>query len=66
MKCDPDIYRAEIACLNLSREQEDALLFTLWEVMRMMMELGWGVDDIHKLLPEFYENADQASAKLSH
>ena len=64
MRCEPDIYREEIACLNLSREQEDELLQTLWEMMRTMVEIGWGVDNIHSLLPEFFESADHGAEKL--
>lgn len=60
MRCEPDIYREDIASLNLTREQEDELLQTLWEIMRTMVEIGWGVDTINSLLPELFDNADQS------
>ena len=64
MRCEPDIYREDIACLNLTREQEDQLLQTLWEMMRTMVEIGWGVDSINSLLPELFDNADQNPENL--
>lgn len=59
MNCNPDDYREEIAVFNLTREQEDELLLTLWEMMRSMVEMGWGVDTINRILPLFEEKADQ-------
>jgi hypothetical protein len=59
MRCEPDIYREDIASLNLTREQEDELLQTLWEMMRTMVEIGWGVDTINRLLPELFDKTGQ-------
>ena len=64
MRCQPDIYRADIASLNLTREQEDELLQTLWEIMRSMVEISWGVDNINSLLPDMFDNADHADENL--
>lgn len=60
MKCDFDTYRSDIAALNLTENQENELLQTLWEIMRMFVEMGHGVHSINSILPELFENADQA------
>lgn len=59
MNCNPDDYREDISAFNLTRKQEDELLLTLWEMMRTMVEMGWGVDTINRILPHFEEKADQ-------
>lgn len=59
MNCNPDDYREDIAAFNLTREQEDELLLTLWEMMRAMVEMGWGVDNINRILPQLEEITDQ-------
>lgn len=64
MKCNPDDYRGDIASLNLTREQEDELLLTLWEIMRMFVEMGYGVHSINKVFPSIFEKADQAESDL--
>ncbi|MCY7297306.1 hypothetical protein [Alteromonas sp. a30] len=60
MNCNLDDYCEDIAALDLSPEQEEELLLLLWEMMRAMVEMGWGVDNINSLLPLFTEKADQA------
>lgn len=58
---DPDDYRAELADFDLTEEQANALLGTLWEMMKAFVELGFGADSIHRFLPvlgaEFEERA---------
>lgn len=64
MNCNPDDYRDDIAALGLTPEQENELLTTLWEMMRTMVEIGWGVENINKIFPALSENADQAPSNL--
>ena len=42
MKLDLDEYRKDLADLGLSRQQEDELLRTLWQIMTAFVDLGWG------------------------
>lgn len=64
MKCNPDDYRDEIAEFGLTKEQEDELLLTLWEMMRMCVEIGYGVDVIHNMFNGLIEISDQNSSEL--
>jgi hypothetical protein len=59
MKCNPDDYRDEFKCFDLTREQEDEVIFALWEIVRMFVELGYGVNSINKVFPTLLENTDQ-------
>lgn len=65
MKCNPDKYRHALAEHNLTTEQEDELLFILWDIMRMFAELGHGVNSINTIFPTFDEKADQDTENLS-
>lgn len=64
MKCNPDDYRDDLAAFNMTREQEDEFLFTLWEMMRTFAEMGQGVSSINNIFPAIFEKADQASSSL--
>ena len=64
MKCNPDDYRDDIASFNMTKEQEDELLLTLWEIMRMFVEMGYGVNSINSVFPTIFESADQDSENL--
>lgn len=61
---EPDEYRAHLADFNLTKAQEDELLHTLWDMMRMFAELGHGVNSINSVFPSIFENADQTDADL--
>lgn len=65
MKCNPDDYRDELAAFELTKTQEDELLLTLWEMMRMCVEIGFGVDVIHNVFNSLAEKADQTPSKPS-
>tara|TARA_R110002110_G_scaffold75756_4_gene200074 strand:+ start:595 stop:924 length:330 start_codon:yes stop_codon:yes gene_type:complete len=58
-----DDYRQDLATFNLTVEQEDALLKTLWWIMMQFVEWGWGVHNIHRVLPELFEKASRDSGK---
>lgn len=48
-ECNLEEYRQDIAAFNLSKEQEDELLRTLWEIMRAMVEIGLEVDALSRM-----------------
>ncbi|MBL27118.1 MAG: hypothetical protein CMM50_06150 [Rhodospirillaceae bacterium] len=49
---DADEYRPYLAGLDLTDEQANELLATLWDIMKAFVELGFGLDSIHRFLPE--------------
>lgn len=59
MKCNPDKYREHIASFEMTREQEDELLFALWHIMKLFAELGHGVNSINNIFPNIFEKTDQ-------
>lgn len=63
-KYNPDDYRADIASLKLSEEQENLLLHTLWEMMRMFVEMGHGVNNINSIFPPILDQADHDSGNM--
>ncbi|MEO9623044.1 MAG: hypothetical protein ABJH28_12515 [Paraglaciecola sp.] len=65
MKCNPDDYREDLAYFDMTTEQEDELLFTLWEMMRTFAEMGQGVQSINNIFPQIFEKADQDTVNLS-
>lgn len=64
LKCNPDDYRQDIASLNLSPEDEDELLYTLWDMMRMFAETGHGVSSINTIFPPIFDKADQDNENM--
>ncbi len=64
LKLNPDDYREDIAEFELTREQEDELLSTLWNMMRTFVDIGWGVDTVQLFLPDLFEKAGQDPGKL--
>lgn len=64
MTYETEVYREEIACLDLPREQEDQLLFTLCGIMWTMVELGWDIENIHRLIPDLFENTDLSDVNM--
>ena len=62
----PDEYRHHLEEFELTRAQENELLETLWQIMSMMVDIGWGVDNIHLMLPElFNQESDNDKNGLS-
>lgn len=52
---DPDRYRAHLAELTLTEEQETELLRILFSIMRTFVEIGFAVEDCGQLLEAFEE-----------
>ena len=61
LKLDPDDYRADLAEFDLTKEQQDELLQTLWNIMSMMVDLGWGLDSVQLFSPSQAKKIDAES-----
>ncbi len=64
LQLDPDEYREDLAEFGLSKQQENELLQTLWNIMSIMVDIGWGVDTVQMFLPGLFEKDSQDSGKL--
>lgn len=53
---EPEQFREHIADLDLTRAQQDELLRVIWDIAMRFVEMGFGVDSIHNLFPELFEN----------
>lgn len=60
---DPDDYRQDLAVLNMTEQQENELLEVLWNIMKTLVEIGWGVNSVQYLLPDIFEAATADSVK---
>lgn len=63
LELNPEDYREHLDD-DLSEEQQNELLHILWDIMRTMVDIGWGVDNVQLVLPELFEDVAQDSAKL--
>lgn len=61
---EPDHFRADLEAFQLTREQENELLQTLWNIMAAFVDIGWGVDTVQMFLPDVFEKAVSDSGKL--
>lgn len=52
---DPEEYRADLASLDLSEEQETEFLETLWSIMGHFARMGFSVDVCGLIFEEFNE-----------
>ncbi|MBL1261768.1 MAG: recombinase family protein [Thiotrichaceae bacterium] len=61
---DADLYRDDLRDRSLSKEQEDELLQTLWNIMSIFVDIGCGVDTVQVILPELFKNVAHDSKEL--
>lgn len=54
LKLDPDQYLHHLKGINITEEQANELLETLWQIMQTMVNIGWGVDALNLMLPEIF------------
>ncbi len=54
---DYDAYRANLAELELTKEQEDELLLILWNIMCTMCDLSLDMDSVHMIIPAILNSA---------
>ena len=60
----PDDYRHHLDEFDLTQEQQNELLQTLWSIMSTMVDIGWGVDTVQILLPDLFAEVAPDSEKL--
>jgi len=48
---DPADYKDEIAGFDLTEQQQEEFLRTLWHIMAAFVDLGWGVSSLQNVLP---------------
>ena len=56
---EPDEFREYIEHFDLSEEQENELLETVWHIMKTFVELGFGLDSVQNIFYGIVENALQ-------
>ncbi len=61
---DRDKYRDDLTEYDYTPEQENQMLQAIWDTMNMMADLGWGVDSVHMIFHELFENNGSDSDKL--
>ncbi len=64
MRFNPDEYREDIAEFGYTKEQQDEFLRTLWDIMCVFVDIGWGVETVQNFLPEIFEKSVQDSVNL--
>ncbi len=64
LKFEPDDYRHHLNEFDLSEEQQNELLQTLWSIMSALVDIGWGVDTVQLLLPDMFAEVAPDSEKL--
>ena len=65
MRCNPDDYRDDFKSFGLTNKQENEIIFALWEIMRLFVELGHGVNSINRVFPNILEITDQVDEDLT-
>lgn len=48
-KCDIEKYREQVEVFDLTTEEEDELIKSLWMIMAAFVDIGFGVDSIQLL-----------------
>lgn len=60
----PDDYRHYLNDFDLTEDQQNELLQTLWFIMNTMVDIGWGVDTVQMFFPDIFANVAPDSEKL--
>lgn len=48
---DPADYKDEMAGFDLTEQQQEEFLRTLWHIMAAFVDLGWGISSLQNVLP---------------
>ena len=64
LKLEPDDYRHHFNEFDLTEDQKNELLQTLWSIMSTLVDIGWGVDTVQMLLPDIFTEVAPDSEKL--
>lgn len=54
LKLNEQDYLEHLDTFDLTDAQKSELLQTLWNIMSRMVDIGWGVDSLHLMLPELF------------
>ena len=60
----PDNYRDELSQFDLTEAQQIELVQSLWRIMSMMVDMGWGVDSVQILLPDLFNDSAEKDKAL--
>ncbi len=61
---DPGDYMDQLDDFEMSEAQKHEALSALWHIMRMLVDIGFGADSIHFVLPYLLKKTSQDSGKL--
>lgn len=64
LEFEPDNYRHHLDEFDLTQEQQNELLSSLWTIMSTLVDIGWGVDTVQILLPDIFTEVAPDSEKL--
>ena len=59
---DTDRYLPELEEFDITEDQKIEMLQTLWSLMRAFVDIGWGVDSIHHVLPDLAAITSESDA----
>ena len=59
-----DDFKDDEALRDLSREEQEVILGALFEIMCAFVDAGMGVDNVHRVFPQLFENAAQDSGNM--
>lgn len=57
---DAENYRHHLEEFDLTQDQQNELLETLWHIMSTMVDIGWGVDNVQRMIPELFNHESHA------
>jgi hypothetical protein len=58
-----DDYKEDFGVSEFSKDEIE-ILKSLWSIMTIFVDIGWGVDRVQHLLPELFETVDASRASL--
>lgn len=61
---DPEDYMHHMEDFDMSPGQKRDALYALWHIMATIVDIGFGLDTVHIVLPNIFENASRDSRKL--
>ncbi len=64
LELEPDDYRHHLDEFDLTEEKQNELLQSLWHIMSILADIGWGVDTVQILLPDLFAEVAPDSEKL--
>ena len=64
LEFEPNDYRHHLDDFDLSEDQQNELLASLWYIMSTLVDIGWNVDTVQILLPDIFTEVAPDSKKL--